>query len=123
MTTAVAEERVIHIDTKDNKGKRTTVEVGIPEELQIYTKRPPKKKKIGVMRVITIKDGDRRIVWDPMSIAEINAARKMFNDLVKQGMKPYQVGTDGSASAKVMRKFDPHAAECIFLPLGMICGG
>lgn len=77
----------------------------------------------GVFRVLTEKDGDKRFAWNPRSIAEINEARDFFNDCVRQGLVPYKVGTGGKATADVMKEFDPHAGEVIFLPVPAVVGG
>ena len=76
-----------------------------------------------VFRVITPTDGDKRVVWNRGSIPDINAARKMFTDLVTAGMVPYRVGAGGQASSTVMDKFDPAAEEVIFMPMKAIAGG
>jgi len=69
------------------------------------------------------KDGDTRIVWNKFVLDEINQAKKTFEDLIKQGMVPHNVGLGGKASAQEMKKFDPTAEEVIFLPMQALAGG
>jgi hypothetical protein len=78
---------------------------------------------MGIFRIMTPKDGDKRVVWCRKVIEEIKAAKKMFMDLVTSGMVPYRVGVDGKASANVMDEFDPLAEEVIFMPVQAIRGG
>ncbi len=77
----------------------------------------------GCFRIMSQADGDRRVVWCRMVIAEIRAAKKMFMDLISKGMTPYKVGVDGKATADVMDEFDPTAEEVIFMPMRAIGGG
>lgn len=77
----------------------------------------------GCFRIMSQKDGDKRVVWCRRVIAEIQAAKKMFMDLLSKGMMPYKVGVDGAASAEVMDEFDPAAEEVIFMPVKAIAGG
>ena len=76
----------------------------------------------GVMRIINAK-GDDRITWDKQNLTEINKAKDAFDELVAQGLVPYEVGTDGKATAEVMDEFNPAAEEVIFLPIQMVAGG
>ncbi len=77
----------------------------------------------GSFRIMSPKDGDKRVVWCRRVIAQIQAAKKMFVDLIAQGMVPYEVGVDGQATSKEMKEFDPLAEEVIFLPIRAISGG
>lgn len=97
-------------------------EIDIPDALSV-SDTPVDAKQFGVFRIMTAKDGDRRIVWNRLSLVEIKEARKMFNNLIKEGMVPYLVGTGGKASSEVMDEFDPLAEEVIFLPVSAIVGG
>jgi hypothetical protein len=82
---------------------------------------PPPKH--GILHVVNWKDGDKRVVWDSGSLAEITAAKKMFDDLKKEKLTPFRVGTNGKASPKEMDEFDPMAEQVIFLPLKLATGG
>jgi hypothetical protein len=77
----------------------------------------------GQFRIMTAKDGDKRVVWCRNVIAEIAAAKQMFLDLISKGMIPYKVGVDGRSTAEVMKEFDPVAEEVIFMPVQAIAGG
>lgn len=77
----------------------------------------------GCFRIMSPKDGDKRVVWCRRVIAEIKAAKKMFLDLISKGMIPYKVGVDGAATSQEMKEFDPTAEEVIFIPVRAIVGG
>lgn len=80
-------------------------------------------EKHGLFRIINQKDGDRRLVWNSMSISEINDARDTFNQLVEEGFVPHRVDPQGNRTAEVMDEFDPSAEETIFAPIPMLVGG
>lgn len=94
----------------------------VPDELTICEEdaAPP---GCGMLRILTKEDGDKRVVWNRAILQEIVAAKKMFVDLVKKGLVPYRVGTDGAATSEVMDEFDPEAEEVIFLPVALVRGG
>jgi hypothetical protein len=77
----------------------------------------------GVLRIMTPKDGDKRVVWNRDSLAEISDAKKMFDDLSSSGLTPFKVGVGGKATAEIMDEFDPFAEEIIFMPRKMLAGG
>jgi len=81
------------------------------------------KNVYGCFRILSQKDGDKRVVWNRMVMAEIKAAKKMFMDLLKQGMVPYKVGVDGKAMVEEMQEFDATAEEVIFMPVKAVSGG
>lgn len=76
-----------------------------------------------IFRIMTPSEGDKRVIWNSRNIAEIADAKKMFLDLIKQGMIPFRVGLDGKQSSERMDTFDPSASEVIFLPMPAIVGG
>jgi len=80
-------------------------------------------ENFGCFRIMSQKDGDKRVVWCRRVMAEIKAAKQMFMDLLSRGMVPYKVGTDGVATAEVMDEFDGTAEEVIFMPMKAIVGG
>ncbi len=80
-------------------------------------------ENFGCFRMLSQKDGDKRVVWCRRVIAEIRAAKQMFLDLISKGMIPYKVGVDGQTSAEEMKEFDPTAEEVIFMPIRAIAGG
>lgn len=97
-------------------------EIPIPDELRILGDFQDPDPTDCVFRVLSQKDGDKRVVWNRNSIPEINAAKQMFASLIAEGMVPYRVGAGGLA-ADVMDEFDPSAQEVIFMPTKMIAGG
>lgn len=96
--------------------------IDIPDTLEIWDNRKI-PENFGVFRIMTPKDGDKRVVWDSRDFQQILDAKEMFNQLVANGLVPYKVGTNGRPSAEVMTEFDPHSEEVIFLPLGLVTGG
>ena len=93
------------------------VEVKIPKSLL--------KNEHGdrVFYVMTANDGDKRIVWNSGILQQIRDAKKMFEDLIKKGLVPYNVGENGKATNQIIKEFDPLAEEILFLPVAMIAGG
>jgi hypothetical protein len=75
------------------------------------------------MRILTVKDGDKRLTWIANSLAAIQEAKKAFLDLVKQGLTPYRVGAKGEKTSQVMKEFDPKAEEVVFVPTRALAGG
>lgn len=131
MTTATSEtadERVIEL-AKFASGDRPVgnqnLEYRIPDNLHVVpaNEDPDPSPDIGCFRVMTIRDGDKRITWYRRSLEQIREAKKMFMDLLKEGLVPYRVGTDGAKTSEVMDEFDPNAEEVIFLPVRQIAGG
>ena len=90
-----------------------TATISIPDTLRVVEEVPPKAH---AFRVMTQKDGDKRIVWDSQSIPEIHAAKQLFNDLISQGLVPHRCDPSGKTTPKVMDRFDPSAEEVVFLP-------
>jgi hypothetical protein len=99
-----------------------TVQVPIPEPLRVLDGAVPPPKH-GVLHIMNPKDGDKRIIWDSSSLAQIRAAKEMFDRLVKEGLEPYCVGVGGKASVKKMEEFDPMAEQVIFMPRKLAGGG
>jgi hypothetical protein len=102
---------------------KVTVQVEIPEELTVLGGTEQPAPGCGAFRILHQLHGDKRVTWRRNVIQEINAAKKLFVDLVKEGLTPYKVGTGGSPSSEVMREFDAMAEEVIFLPKQMVTGG
>lgn len=93
------------------------VDVPIRERLRVLDDGDEHHPTIGEMlfSVLTPKDGDKRLVWNRFSLPEIEDARKMFDDLVAQGMLPHRVSTDGEPAAEVLKNFDAMLEEVSFL--------
>lgn len=99
-----------------------TVQVEIPKELKIQEE-PDAPANCGMFRILTAKDGDKRVVWNRLVMQEIQAAKKMFMNLIDKGLVPHRVKNDGTPSAEIMKEFDPRAEEVIFLPIQAVRGG
>lgn len=76
-----------------------------------------------VFRILSPEKGDERLTWNSRSLAELQAAKQLFVDLIKKGLKPFRVGVDGEATSEAMSEFDPSAEEVIFLPQSLVVGG
>ena len=59
--------------------------------------------------------GDTNILWDPSRKAELKAAKKIFDDLKKEGYIAYAVEKDGK-KGEIIREFDPEAGKLIMAP-------
>lgn len=126
MTTAVAEDRVIEFSLMKAGNLPTKLKgnIEVPECLGLLNDpaaTPP--KGFGCMRIPTIKDGDKRVIWDKADIQQIAEAQITFNKLIAEGMKAFRVGLDGKKSAEEIHEFDPHAEEIIFVQMQVVTGG
>ena len=125
MTTATMDREIdISLLRAGQNSSNVSGKLMIPECLGIIdnpAEKPP--EGFGCFRIMTPKDGDKRVVWDSRDFAQINEAKGMFDKLVVQGLVPYCVGVNGRASSEVMSEFDPYAEEIIFLPIAMVAGG
>lgn len=98
---------------------RETVEV--PEGIQILEGHVPEGHFC--FRILDPEKGDERLTWDSMDFRQIKAAKELFVNLIKKGLKPFRVGLDGKATSEAMSEFDPNAEEVIFLPQALVAGG
>ncbi len=118
MTTAI-EDRIIEVG---GRGK-ITAQIKVPDGLALLPDGEKPRKGFGVFRVMSPKDGDKRVVWDCRDLDQIEDAKEMFDDCVAQGLVPYRVGINGNATSDVMDEFDPYAEEVLFLPIQLVGGG
>lgn len=79
-------------------------------------------KDFGVFRILDQKAGDKRLVWNRMSMGDIAEAGRMFDQFIKEGLAAYRVGGDGKQGDSIS-KFDPTAEEILFLPIKLVAGG
>lgn len=94
------------------------VEVPLPNLTRLRSReKPPKGHRM--MRVATENAGDERFSWDANDFAQINEAKRFFNEMVAKGMVAYRVDPKGRRSGEVIRVFDPHAEEMIFAPVNV----
>lgn len=66
---------------------------------------------MGEMRIMGV-EGDTRLMWDPNVKDEVDAARRMFDDLRKKGHLAFSVAKKGDKGEQVS-SFDPKAAKVI----------
>lgn len=61
------------------------------------------------------RTGDTRLMWDRKNKTEVNAARRTFRDLLKDGYMAYRaVGKKGEQGEQI-REFDPDAERIILV--------
>ena len=60
-------------------------------------------------------EGDHRQTWDPENADEVEAARKLCDDLKSKGFLAYSVKGKGEPD-KLLRRFDPEAGRVIMKP-------
>jgi len=111
------------IDISPLIGSKLKVAIDVPPELQFLEDGQQVAAGRHCFRIMHPDKGDERLTWDCTSLGEIQQAKKLFIELVKQGLTPYRVGTNGKATAEVMREFDPHAEEVIFMPTAKLVAG
>lgn len=104
-------------------GSPSSIQVEVGPSLQILEKGQEPQDGRSVFRILHQQFGDQRITWDNRSLTEINEAKGLFVDLIKQGLTPYRVGTNGQRTSEVMKEFDPKAEEVIFIPTRLVAGG
>jgi hypothetical protein len=92
----------------------------VPPEIHINDPQPGHNRTI---RVLSTLAGDERLTWDNRILAEIQAAKKLFMDLVAKGLKPYKVDPTGKKTAEILDSFDPLAEEIIFAATSLAKGG
>lgn len=65
--------------------------------------------------------GDTKVIWDTDSKDEVDAARAMFDQLIKKGYQAFSVkGKSGERDERI-KKFDPALGMIIMVP--QIVGG
>ncbi len=108
------------IDVPVIENSNLTMQMVVPDSLRVVEDSLPPPKH-GMFRIINHKDGDKRVVWNSESLAEIQAAKEMFDDLKKK-MTPYKVGK-GGAKTEIMKEFDPMVEQILFAPTQLAMGG
>lgn len=66
------------------------------------------------------KTGDTKLLWDPAVKPEVEAAKRMFDDLRKKGYLGFAVAKKGDKGEQI-REFDPAAAR-IIMSMPMVGG-
>jgi len=118
---SIASPRSIEVPAVRGTSLRETVEV--PDEIQILEDGQSPAEGHFCFRILDPLKGDERLTWDSRDFRQIKAAKDMFVNLIKKGLKPFKVGVGGKASSEVMSEFDPTAEEVIFLPQALVAGG
>lgn len=76
-----------------------------------------------MFRILDTQHGDKRVVWNRRNLPEIRSAKKMFDELVTEGLVPYRVDVGGVRTNSVMQEFDATAEEVLFAPVQLAIGG
>lgn len=71
---------------------------------------------MGQIKVMTPKDGDKHIQWDPDDPKSVEEAEEEFDKLKKKGHKLYRVEQKPSRTGEPVDKFDPSVKEYIAAP-------
>lgn len=115
------------IEVNPLKGSNLKNQVKIPDSLKLLPDGERPKENQHVFRIMTAKDGDKRVVWDCRDLNQIADAKAMFDECIEEGLVPYRVDYNGKMTSEVMDEFDADAEEVIFLPiskkLGLVTGG
>lgn len=61
------------------------------------------------------RSGDTKIIWDSEQEAEVDNARRTFDDLRAKGYAAFAVGRRGE-KAEMVREFDQNAEKLIMVP-------
>lgn len=62
------------------------------------------------------KTGDTRLIWDRNNEDEVDAARRLFNDLRSKHYTAYRAEGKEGSKGEVIRSFDPEAERIIMAP-------
>ena len=115
------------IEVNPLKGSNLKNKIDVPGSLKFLADNEKLKPHHHMFRIMTAKDGDKRVVWDSRDLAQIADAKAMFDELIEEGLVPYRVDFNGKVTSEVMDEFDPDAEEVIFLPvskkMGLVTGG
>lgn len=121
MSVVESNERIIEIPVLAGSSLRDSV--AVPSEIQILEDGQCPAAGHHCFRILDPLKGDERLTWDSRDFRQIKAAKEMFVNLIKKGLKPFKVGLGGKATSEVMDEFDPTAEEVIFLPHALVAGG
>src|SRR5271156_2628010 len=80
--------------------------IDIPSSLKILKDKEEINKNEHVFRILTVEEGDKRVVWDSRDLDQIEDAKSMFDECISKGLVPYRVGLNGKATSEVMDEFD-----------------
>lgn len=75
---------------------------------------------MGEMSVLN-SSGDSKVIWDPDSEDEIEAAQCQFDILLDKGFKIFKVGKDAEKTGGALKKFPAGSGKLIAIP--KIVGG
>lgn len=115
-------ERIIEVPVI--KGSNVMASIKIPDGLGLLEKPTDKPAKgFGCLRVLTEKEGDKRITWDSNDFSQIQEAKELFDQCIAEGLVPYRVGPDGKVTDEPIVEFDPYFEEVVMIPLSMVAGG
>jgi len=81
-------------------------------------------KRNGELSILHPDEGDLKIIWDPENEADVEQARKTFDEWVKDKKHAaYAVSAKGEAiKSKRIREFDPELEKIILGPAEFVGG-
>lgn len=71
---------------------------------------------MGQIRVMTPKDGDKSVTWDPENAESVKAAKDEFDKLKSDGHKLYKTKTTTTRTGEPVDEFDPSVGEYLAVP-------
>lgn len=77
---------------------------------------------MGTMRILTLKDGDRAVVWAPDQAEEVEKARTEFDARISEGYRAYEFPGKNREGTPT-ETFNPDADEIIVTSRGGFAGG
>lgn len=86
---------------KSNTAAELLAEIGVPEGH-------------GLMSTLD-RSGDTRVMWDRKNKEEVEAARRQFDDLTKQGYMAYRAEGKEGTQGEQIRSFDKNAERIILV--------
>lgn len=95
---------------------------GVPQELlqqaELRGQNPDAHPTGLLFEVINYRpyDGDTKIVWDRNNADEVDAARTMFNSLLKKSFAIFKVNKAGEKDGEQVREFDAAVEKYICIP-------
>lgn len=71
---------------------------------------------MGKIRVMTPKDGDNSVQWDPEDADSVKAAKDEFDKLMADGHKMYKTKATTTRTGDPVDEFDPTVGEYVAVP-------
>lgn len=76
----------------------------------------PSAGKTGALIVPSWDTGHAKYEWDKDDPADVEEARKIFNEKKKLGYSAYRVDPKSGDKGEILKEFDPNAGQIIMVP-------